>query len=98
MINLCLFDFVVAYYIAITMVRSRKRKTTRGETPPAVMLSAVKEALEGQLSVRAVGRKYDIDHAILLRYCNKYKSTQLQSTSSGEVMFLRISLLATVSQ
>ena len=67
------------------MVRSRKRKTTRGGTPSAVMLSAVKEALEGQLSVRAVGRKYDIDHATLIRYCNKYKYTELQSTSSGEV-------------
>jgi len=66
------------------MVRSRKRKTTRGETPPDVMLSAVKEALEGKLSVRAVGHKYDIDHATLLRYCNKYKSARLQSTSSDE--------------
>ena len=71
--------------LAISMVQSRKRKTTRGGTPPAVMLSAVKEPLEGQHSVRAVGRKYDIDHAALIRYCNKYKSTQLQFTSSGEV-------------
>jgi len=47
-----------------------------------MMLSAVKEALAGQLSVRAVGRKYEIDHATLLRYCTKYKSAGLQSTSN----------------
>ena len=81
------------------MIRSRKRKTTRGETPPDVMLLAVKEVLEGQLSVRAVGRKYDIDHATLLLYCNKYKSARLQSTSSDEADVLQnFSELAIVSR
>ena len=63
------------------MVRSRQRTTKRGGTPPDIMLTAVKEALEGHLSVRAVGRKYDIDHATLLRYCKKYA----QPSSTDEV-------------
>jgi transposase-like protein len=70
------------------MVRSRQRTTNRGETPPDVMLTAVKEALEGQLSVRAVGRKYGIDHVTLLRYCKKHtQSLQQQSNPMAEASF-----------
>jgi hypothetical protein len=47
------------------MVRSRQRLTKRGETPPDIMMTAVEEALEGHQSLRAVGRKYDIDHVTL---------------------------------
>lgn len=48
------------------------------------MLTAVKEALEGHMSVRAVGRKYNIDHATLLRYCKKYTKSS-QSTATDEI-------------
>ena len=48
----------------LTMVRSRQRITIKREETPA----AAKKALEGQLSVRAVGCQFDIDHVTLL-YC-----------------------------
>ena len=50
------------------------------------MLRAIKEALKRPLTVRAVGRKYDIDHATLLRYSKKYsKSSQSQSSSTDKI-------------
>jgi hypothetical protein len=68
------------------MVRTRQRTTKRGGTSADIILIAVKEALEGHLNVRAVGRKYDTDHATLLRYCKKYtRRLRLQSTSTDEI-------------
>lgn len=64
------------------MVRNRQRTTKRGCFSPSTMLTAVKEALEGDMSVRAVGLKYGIDHATLLRYCTKYKKNSQPADSS----------------
>jgi len=77
------FNFVV--YCRVIMVRYRQRTTKRGCIPPSIMLIAVKEALDGHLSVRAVGHKYGIDHATLSRYCKKYKKiSQPADTSMSE--------------
>ena len=60
--------------VNLTMVRSRQRITIKRAESPA----AARKALEGQLSVRAVGCQFDIDHVILL-HCEKH--TQFSQTT-----------------
>ncbi|ESO00293.1 hypothetical protein HELRODRAFT_176158 [Helobdella robusta] len=67
------------------MVRSRQRTTNRGSTSSDIMLVAVKEVLDGKMSLRAISRKHNIDHTTLIRYYKKYNNAPNSALSTFRV-------------
>jgi len=59
------------------MVRTYKRKTSRGAEPDALARAADEEIQQGH-SFRTVALAYDIDKMTLFRYCKKLKNSTSQ--------------------
>lgn len=64
-------------------MRTYKRKTTRGLTPPDVMTEAAKLVNKGERSCRSVAKDYEIDYSTLSRYCRKLKNSGSDNISVG---------------
>lgn len=60
-------------------MRTYKKKTQRGETPPDVMLRAVRAVKQDKRSLRETSRDFAIPIMTLRRYCKKFSVDEISA-------------------
>lgn len=60
-------------------MRTYKKKTQRGKTPPDVMLRAVRAVKKEKRSLSQTSRDFEIPIMTLRRYCNKFSEDEINA-------------------
>ncbi|KAK9693576.1 CENP-B N-terminal DNA-binding domain [Popillia japonica] len=75
--------------INLNMAKEYKRKTNRTAPPTDVLLRAVQEVKNNDVSIRQAAKQFDVNYRTLARFCEKVSQDELASGKTDRIFGLK---------